>query len=672
MGKNIKILIKNNIRDILSGDVSLIPNEDDVAEDLEYWGYENGKVGPIKEYDETVKSPFNEKLIKLLRFIFTLKKPKNADEFTTILWSQLGLYKGMGTHMLYFVLRINSFRTGYSIIDMLNKFRPEEYFIPKIYESEVTFKSEYNSYSEDDECEDGTGYYSGQECDCLQYEEIEITKKDDDGDEYSEWVDCWNATGKELEQQGYDDKYDCECEDWELQEIEWYYYNEISETILSSEDPGNEQKDWYNYGIDEYKEASGDYITTEREENEGDDDRQTWEYFRDDEEGEILDSQVTEWDTFEVADEIKHLIEQIDKNNNRIREQYEMTTQREKKRLGLTSEIFNVLDNTFSIKQHPEGELSYGGKNMALYSYDLDGFVPLEDIYQPIKPLIQSEINQEDIDIFVEIITDWLNSRMTIKPTLYEQEERDAITIKKFLTDFWPKHRSQLYRDLYNTYHPSAYVESFNRPSSQFENALETIADAVHEGKKLGLIDSSVHWSDIYDYESRDRAAIHQNVDSEDFLHPGIDDDGIPTLNNQLEIIDNTNLDWIHGILLFDVLEDIVDEFKSYCGENGVDESGMGKCMDEFPPSPNHEQINRTGGTLKQDYYTLFNFMRELERAGIPVSEYMRSPLFPSIIKLVDDGTTDYNEVGGERTSEDWDNMRTQTEFEMDAPDRGI
>ena len=62
--------------------------------------------------------------------------------------------------------------------------------------------------------------------------------------------------------------------------------------------------------------------------------------------------------------------------------------------------------------------------------------------------------------------------------------------------------------------------------------------------------------------------------------------------------------------------------------------------------------------------------MRELERAGIPVSEYMRSPLFPSIIKLVDDGTTDYNSEGGDRNSADWENMRTQTEFEMDAPDR--
>jgi len=72
---------------------------------------------------------------------------------------------------------------------------------------------------------------------------------------------------------------------------------------------------------------------------------------------------------------------------------------------------------------------------------------------------------------------------------------------KRFVKDFWPKHRNQLYRDLYNTYHPSAYSESFNRPSSQFENALETLADAVHEGKKLGLLDSSVDWSDIYHYD---------------------------------------------------------------------------------------------------------------------------------------------------------------------------
>jgi|21_taG_2_1085346.scaffolds.fasta_scaffold00273_19 hypothetical protein len=220
--------------------------------------------------------------------------------------------------------------------------------------------------------------------------------------------------------------------------------------------------------------------------------------------------------------------------------------------------------------------------------------------------------------------------------------------INYFLKNLWPKYRSQLYSQLYNTYHPSTYTESFNRPSSEFESALEILADAVHEGKKLGLINSSVDWSDMFHYDDRGIAPTTWNEDKEEWEHNKkiIDDNDIPTLYDQLEIIDNTNLDWIHAILLFDVLEDIVDEFKSYCGENGVDESGMGKCMGEFPPSPNHEQINITGGTLKQDYYTLYNFMKELERAGITVSEYMKSPLFPNIIKLVDDGTTDYDTTG--------------------------
>ena len=250
---------------------------------------------------------------------------------------------------------------------------------------------------------------------------------------------------------------------------------------------------------------------------------------------------------------------------------------------------------------------------------------------------------------------------------------------KRFLKDFWPKHRSQLYSKLYNTYHPSTYTESFNRPSGNFEDALEMVADAVHEGKKLGLIDSSVDWSDIYHYEGD---GGYSNPDPEKKF---IDDDGIPTLNDQLEIMDSTNLDWAHAILLFDVLEEIVDEFKHYCGENGIDESGMGKCMDEFPPSP-VEGTNKpeNSGTLKQDYYTLFNFMRELERAGIPVTDYLKDPTYPSLIKLVDDGTTDYDEEGKQRkkyalidkiiddtidAEKDQDDIDAE-EILMDVPDR--
>ena len=249
----------------------------------------------------------------------------------------------------------------------------------------------------------------------------------------------------------------------------------------------------------------------------------------------------------------------------------------------------------------------------------------------------------------------------------------------RFLKDFWPKYRNQLYSKLYNTYHPSTYTESFNRPSGNFEDALEMVADAVHEGKKLGLIDSSVDWSDIYHYEGD---GGYSNPDPEKKF---IDDDGIPTLNDQLEIMDSTNLDWAHAILLFDVLEEIVDEFKHYCGENGIDESGMGKCMDEFPPSP-VEGTNKpeNSGTLKQDYYTLFNFMRELERAGIPVTDYLKDPTYPSLIKLVDDGTTDYDEEGKQRkkyalidkiiddtidAEKDQDDIDAE-EILMDVPDR--
>ena len=207
---------------------------------------------------------------------------------------------------------------------------------------------------------------------------------------------------------------------------------------------------------------------------------------------------------------------------------------------------------------------------------------------------------------------------------------------KRFLRDFWPKHRIQVYKELYNTYHPSAYIEGFNwRPSDMFEGALETISDAVHEGKKLGLIDSSVFWSDIYHYDKLPNDREYGDRVKE--VKRLIDDDGLPTLNDNLEITDHTNLDWIHAILLFDVLEDIIEEF-------------------------NQHQL-KGQYILKQDYYTLYNFMKELERAGIPVTDYLKDPTYPNIIKLVDDGSTDYDTTG------EYYPMRQDSEA-MDVPDR--
>ena len=120
------------------------------------------------------------------------------------------------------------------------------------------------------------------------------------------------------------------------------------------------------------------------------------------------------------------------------------------------------------------------------------------------------------------------------------------------------------------------------------------------------------------------------------------------------------------------MLYDIVEEFRCYCGENGIDPNCEGKCMDEFPPSPDHEQINRTGGTLKQDYYTLFNFMKKLESAGVPVSKIIE-PYKLTPIKLTDTGTSDYNEEGEPRIQNpigDWENMMDAEAIAMDVPDR--
>jgi len=232
------------------------------------------------------------------------------------------------------------------------------------------------------------------------------------------------------------------------------------------------------------------------------------------------------------------------------------------------------------------------------------------------------------------------------------------------MKDFWPKHSRQLYSQLYNTYHPSAYSESFaSSPDNSFGDALDIVTNAVHEGKKLGLLDSSVGWSEYINYD-----ALELDYDGgTDYTHSGIDDSGLPTLNNQLEIIDNTNLDWIHAILLFDRLYDIVEEFRCYCGENGIDPNCEGKCMDEFPPYEANQP-----GELKQDYYTLFNFMKELEKVGVPVSKIIE-PYKLTPIKLTDTGTSDYNEEGEPRIQNpigDWENMMDAEEIAMDVPDR--
>ena len=167
--------------------------------------------------------------------------------------------------------------------------------------------------------------------------------------------------------------------------------------------------------------------------------------------------------------------------------------------------IFKYLDDVYYVS---DDDVFF-----TIYRKDNDWFMKIEHIAQEIEKLFGLSLPDEIKigDQYIQPARNPIPNRIIKNWTKYSQEkdkEREPLKeqtnpklLNRFLKDFWPEHRNRLYSQLYNTYHPSNYVESFNRPSSNFEDALEIVADAVHEGKKLGLVDSSVDWSDIIHYD---------------------------------------------------------------------------------------------------------------------------------------------------------------------------
>lgn len=166
---------------------------------------------------------------------------------------------------------------------------------------------------------------------------------------------------------------------------------------------------------------------------------------------------------------------------------------------------------------------------------------------------------------------------------------------KIFLEKVWPKYRSDFYSAMYRTFHPSGYEESYVAPKENWEDAIEYIDAAIREGEKLGYL-------------------VIGN--SKELYKPWKGTFG-------------TSGSWHHWnwhivVLYFDVLEDIVDEFRCYCGSNGIDPDCQGACMDEFPPTDYSYEgdVGRwSGGTLKKDYYTIHQYIMELVEDGAPIGE---------------------------------------------------
>ena len=196
---------------------------------------------------------------------------------------------------------------------------------------------------------------------------------------------------------------------------------------------------------------------------------------------------------------------------------------------------------------------------------------------------------------------------------------------KYFMKKFWKPHKGNLYRQLYKTYHESTYEESFSEPSGNFDDALYILEDGVNEGTKLGLLDSEFG-TPGFD-ETLGDVPPATSKQAQEFYHGTGKRPIYPTLNDKLQILNGVFLDWVHGILLFDVFYDIVMEFRCYCGVYGIDPDCVGKCLDK---------------NLKKDYNTLYNFMLELKRSGIPVEELLTQRHLEKI-HLVDNPEEGYN-----------------------------
>jgi len=194
-------------------------------------------------------------------------------------------------------------------------------------------------------------------------------------------------------------------------------------------------------------------------------------------------------------------------------------------------------------------------------------------------------------------------------------EEQDLILLKKFMEKIWPGYRNNVYRALYSTYHPSTYNEGFSNPMDNMMVATDEIDVAITKGENYGLIDK------LTGYKFPDSPEFYIDEGTNSHRHP-----------------------WMVSTLLFNVLWDIVEEFRCYCGEGGVDPDCKGKCIGDFP-------------YLYEDYNSLHDYMEELQDLGAPLDILLDEyPLQLNKIQLVPDYPYRPHEHGhGMRLTEDID-----------------
>ena len=168
-----------------------------------------------------------------------------------------------------------------------------------------------------------------------------------------------------------------------------------------------------------------------------------------------------------------------------LQEQYGMVTPLEAKKRDTTSQLFRILDDNFSIHPHPRGELTYNGKQMAIYSYENEIFVPITALYDSIDGMTEAGLPKEDIEIFIDIVTDWVNSRMVIKPELYEQLmdiDKEEISPELKVGD-----RIYVWDLVPDPQPPGGHSEAVELPTTSVAVVMEVIDDEDTESYRGGI-----------------------------------------------------------------------------------------------------------------------------------------------------------------------------------------
>ena len=250
----------------------------------------------------------------------------------------------------------------------------------------------------------------------------------------------------------------------------------------SIENPHKEPLKWYNVYRDEsgsqieYKSGEAEVLAFDEEDAEETGQYNFWDWG-----GEMENYDYGDYEAYdsEITD-IEFL---------RLDEQDSIST-KDKKILDLTPQIFDVLDDNFILVPHKEGELYNGTENLGLYSFDMEMFLPIEDIYNPVKPLLDVvDLDQEYIDVFIKIISDWVSNRMFTKPNYDLNEGLNDLIYREVPRE---KHVRRMAKDLGNlTGFPLDKWKNMPPPKNESDTTEEEIEYLEDIQVDKNLVDSA-------------------------------------------------------------------------------------------------------------------------------------------------------------------------------------